>query len=78
MCPLGSPKQLEQRRRLAGKQSKRSAARPPPGRPPQLNPTRKKALEEYLRKGAQASGCDTDLWTLPRVAQPIVRRFGVY
>lgn len=53
-------------------------ARPAPGRPPRLNPTQKKALEKYLLAGAQASGFDTDLWTLPRVAQLIVRRFGVY
>jgi transposase len=62
--------------RRLGKEAIR--ARPAPGRPPRLNPTQKKALEKYFLAGAQASGFDTDLWTLPRVAQLIVRRFGVY
>jgi transposase len=62
--------------RKQGKEAIR--ARPAPGRPPRLNPARKKELEAYLLEGAQAAGFDTDLWTLPRVAQLIVRRFGVY
>jgi transposase len=30
-----------------------------------------------LLKGAQAAGFDTDLWTCPRVAELVQRRFGV-
>jgi transposase len=34
-------------------------------------------LEALLLKGALAAGFDTDLWTCPRVAELIKRRFGV-
>ena len=52
-------------------------AKPVPGRPPKLNERQKKRLAEELLEGAQAHGFDTDLWTCPRVAQVIQRRFGV-
>jgi transposase len=34
-------------------------------------------LEKALLKGARAAGYATDLWTCPRVAELIARRFGV-
>jgi len=52
-------------------------ARPAPGRPPKLEPKARAALTAALLKGAQAAGFPTDLWTCPRVAQLVARRFGV-
>lgn len=52
-------------------------AKPAPGRPPKLTPEHKRQLEALLLKGAQAAGFHTDLWTCPRVAELIERRFGV-
>lgn len=52
-------------------------ARPAPGRPPVLDRPAKRQLERILLKGAVAAGFSTDLWTCPRVAQVIERRFGV-
>lgn len=52
-------------------------AKPAPGRPPKLGPEHKRQLEALLLEGAQAAGFHTDLWTCPRVAELIERRFGV-
>ena len=52
-------------------------AKPPPGRPAKLSPKHKDRLEKVLLKGAQAAGFPTDLWTCPRIAQVIRKRFGV-
>ena len=52
-------------------------AKPVPGRPCRLTSNDKRRLEALLLKGAQAAGYDTDLWTCPRVAEVIARRFGV-
>ena len=51
---------------------------PAPGRPPKLGPEHKRRLEALLLEGAQAAGFHTDLWTCPRVAELIERRFGVH
>jgi transposase len=53
------------------------AARPVPGRPQRLQARDLRRLERDLLRGAQAAGFATDLWTCPRVAQWIGRRFGV-
>lgn len=53
------------------------AAKPAPGRPPKLGIRDRKKLERELLRGAQAHGYRTDLWTCPRVAELIRRRFGV-
>jgi transposase len=37
----------------------------------------RRRLEQDLLRGAQAAGFETDLWTCPRVAQWIQRRFRV-
>jgi putative transposase len=42
-----------------------------------LAPRQLQQVERVLRNGAQAAGFATDLWTCPRVAQVIARRFGV-
>jgi transposase len=47
------------------------------GRPPKLTDAQRQELEKQLLKGAQASGFPTDLWTCPRVADHIRRKFGV-
>jgi transposase len=52
-------------------------ARPSPGRPPKLGLRNKAQLEKILLRGAKAAGFPTDLWTCPRVAQVIRRRFCV-
>jgi transposase len=52
-------------------------ARPACGRPARLSAAQKRKLEGTLRRGAQAAGYETDLWTCPRIAEVIARRFGV-
>jgi transposase len=52
-------------------------ARPASGRPPKLRAKQRSKLEALLLKGAQAAGYHNDLWTCPRVAEMIERRFGV-
>jgi transposase len=52
-------------------------AKPAPGRPSKLTAQHKRRLEALLLKGPQAAGFDTDLWTCPRVAELVQRRFGV-
>jgi transposase len=53
------------------------AAKPHPGRPPRLSAKQKQKLVQLLLKGATAHGYAGELWTLPRVAELIERRFGV-
>jgi len=50
------------------------AAKPHPGRKAKLSPAQRKKLLRLLKKGPQAHGYATDLWTLPRVAEVIRRR----
>ena len=52
-------------------------AKPAPGRPPKLDVEARKRLERALLEGARAAGFPTELWTCPRVAELIERRFGV-
>jgi transposase len=52
-------------------------AKPPPGRPPKLKAKQKDRLEKILLKGAKSAGFPTDLWTCPRIAQLVHKRFGV-
>lgn len=54
------------------------ASHPVPGRPPLLSDGEKKKLERVLRRGAQAAGYETDLWTCPRIAEVIADRMGVH
>ena len=52
-------------------------ARAASGRPSKLSPRHKSRLEALLIKGALAAGFHTDLWTCPRVAELIKRRFDI-
>ena len=47
------------------------------GRPQRLSDKQKQQLAKALLKGAQAHGFQTDLWTCPRVALLIKKRFAV-
>lgn len=53
------------------------AARPAPGRPSKLSARQREQLEKMLLRGAGANGFESDLWTCPRVARVINRRFGI-
>lgn len=53
------------------------AARPAPGRPPKLTIGQRQQLERWLLKGASAFGYRTDLWTCPRVADLVKKRFNI-
>jgi transposase len=53
------------------------AARPVPGRPCKLTGRQRQSLRACLLRGAAAWGWSTDLWTCPRVAELIRRRYGV-
>ncbi len=52
-------------------------AKPAPGRPRRLSSRPRARLLKLLLQGATAHGFSTELWTLPRVAELIVRTFGV-
>jgi transposase len=53
------------------------AAKPVPGRPPKLTPTREGQVIGWLRKNPKSFGFATELWTAARVAQVIERKWGV-
>jgi transposase len=52
-------------------------AKPVPGRPWKLDAQARKRLARDLLSGAKAFGYPTNLWTCPRVAQLIQRRYRV-
>jgi transposase len=52
-------------------------AKPTPGRPPRLSEAQKRRLVTLLARGALDAGYQTELWTLPRVAELIRQEFGV-
>lgn len=56
---------------------KRLQSRPVPGRPSGLTRKQRRQLVGCIRKGALASGFDSDQWTGRRVAAVIEKRFGV-
>jgi transposase len=53
------------------------AARAVAGRRSKLSMRQRTQLEGMLLRGAAAQGFESDLWTCPRVAQIIARRFGI-
>jgi transposase len=65
------------REQFLKKGEKGLAAKPHPGRKPKLSVAQRKKLLRWLKKGPQAHGFPTDLWTLPRVAEVIRKKFGV-
>jgi transposase len=54
------------------------AARPAGGRPRRLSVKDRRRLVKDLLRGARVAGFETELWTCPRVAQWIARRFQVH
>ena len=52
-------------------------AKPHPGRRPRLNAKQKQRLVKILLAGARKAGYRTDLWTCPRVAEVIAKKFRV-
>lgn len=52
-------------------------SKPAPGRPPKLTPAQRRRIEQWLLKGARASGFDTDLWTCARVVSLIRKKCGI-
>jgi transposase len=54
------------------------AAQPHPGRSPKLTPARQSQVLTWLRKNPKSFGFATELWTAPRVAQVIERKWGVH
>jgi transposase len=52
-------------------------AQPPPHRPCRLSGRQRQDLRRRLIAGARSQGFPTDLWTLPRIAQLIARRYRV-
>ena len=59
------------------KGAKGISARLHPGPRPRLSDKERQQLERILLKGARSQGYGTELWTLPRIAEVIERRFGV-
>lgn len=53
------------------------AAKPHPGRPRKLTPVRERQVLRWLRKNPKSFGFSTELWTAPRIAQIIQRKWGV-
>lgn len=53
-------------------------AKPSPGRPPKLTPAQRRDLVRCLLQGACSHGFSTDLWSCPRIAELIRRRYGVH
>lgn len=54
------------------------AARPVPGRPPQLPSTQEKIVRRWLADHPTEHGFTTDLWSARRLAQLIEQEFGVH
>jgi transposase len=52
-------------------------AKPHPGPKPRLNEKQKQRLVKTLLAGPCKAGYRTDLWTCPRVAEVIAKKFGV-
>ena len=73
---LGINRRSVRRWRAMGEQ-KQLAARPASGRPPKLTEEQREALAGLLVDGALACGYATELWTCPRVAEVVRRRFKV-
>jgi transposase len=76
---LGVSRQTASRWQARWRQGGRAALAGPGrwGRPSRLSDRDWRRVERALLRGAQAHGFDTDLWTLPRVAEVIWRLTGV-
>jgi len=76
---LGTSRQNASRWHAKWRQGGRAALAGPArlGRPPRVGAADWGRVERALLRGPQAHGFDTDLWTLPRVAEVIWRLTGV-
>ena len=73
-----SESSVRRRRRVAEKGGLEALkAKPHPGRKPRLNEKQKQRLVKTLLAGPCKAGYRTDLWTCPRVAEVIAKKFGV-
>jgi len=54
------------------------ARKPAPGRPSKLTARQRRGLVSCLMKGATAFGFLADLWTCPRIAEAVERRYKVH
>src|SRR5438874_2121234 len=52
-------------------------AKPHPGRPPKLSAARARRVLGWFHKNPKSFGFATELWTAPRVAQVIERKWGI-
>ena len=52
-------------------------AKPHPGRPRKLRRAQEAQILRWLRKNPKSFGFATELWTAPRMAQVIKRKFGI-
>jgi len=77
---LGVDRRSVRRWNSAARREGREAlrAQPAAGRPPRLSARQQQLLERTLLRGPQAAGFPTPLWTCPRVAEWIERRFAVH
>ena len=73
---LGIHRRSVRRWRAMG-EHKQLAARPASGRPPKLTEAQREQLVGCLLAGPRACGYATELWTCPRIAEVIRRRFKV-
>ena len=53
------------------------AAKPHPGAKPKLTLKQRQQLFAVIERGALAAGFSTELWTCPRVAEVVRKKFGV-
>jgi len=53
------------------------AARPTPGRPPQLTLAQWRQVLRLLKRGARRAGFESERWTLPRIQRVVHQEFGV-
>jgi transposase len=76
---LGVSVSSVKRWRVAWKQGGKSAlaAKPHPGSQPRLSLDQKQQLVKLLQRGAVAAGYANDLWTCRRVAELVLKTFGV-
>jgi transposase len=74
-CSASSVKRWRDARRRGGQKALK--VRFSPGRPPKLSSAQGQELVAVLLAGAMASGYPTQLWTTPRVAEVIWKKFRV-
>jgi len=68
---------LRWRDRMRREGAKGLKVRPTPGRPPRLSASQRRRLVRHLLKGPESLGYETQLWTAKRIAELILKLFGV-